>query len=339
MRQPRAARRVDPAAGRRVRNRRGGGRASTSPVRRCRASGSSATPRRRSAPASSCAIRDLALVDVEITGAQRRRRSSTRAGPAARWWPATSTTIRAPAIVVRAGASPRIAHNVFARNATSERARRPAARRGRRAVPSCRANTFQRRHGRTSIVGLPRERRRVPVAARQLVHAGRIRSSARRGFARQRAAMTTVFQRVGPYEIVRRDRTRRDGDRSSWPRIRATRRRVALKLVSDDADDRRGAGDSRRGALGRAAAGAARRRRAALVPRVYEDGELPPYYFIAMEYVDGREPLRRHRARPGRAGRGAPHRRASCAGSSTAAHRFETTHRRACLSSRSCTAI
>jgi serine/threonine protein kinase len=96
--------------------------------------------------------------------------------------------------------------------------------------------------------------------------------------------MTTVFRDVGAYRIVREighggmatvflaDDARYD-------------RQVALKLVSM-ASDREG-----REVLDAERWGARLQRRLAdacgLVPRVYEDGDQPPYYFIAMEYIHG----------------------------------------------------
>jgi len=96
--------------------------------------------------------------------------------------------------------------------------------------------------------------------------------------------MTTVFQRVGPYEIVRE--IGRGGMAAVFlaqdPRHS---RQVALKLVPAGVDreareileaERWGA--RLQGQLAEACG---------LVPRVYEEGDEPPYYFIAMEYVDG----------------------------------------------------
>lgn len=96
--------------------------------------------------------------------------------------------------------------------------------------------------------------------------------------------MTTVFQRVGPFEISREigrggmaavflaDDTR-DG------------KKVALKLVPLGVDrDARDILEAER-------TGARLQQRLAeacgLVPRVYDEGDQPPYYFIAMEYVEG----------------------------------------------------
>src|SRR5215216_1135724 len=98
--------------------------------------------------------------------------------------------------------------------------------------------------------------------------------------------MTTVFRDVfiGSYRIVREighggmatvflaEDTRREGQ-------------VALKLVSMAAD-REG-----REILEAERWGTKLQERLAeacgLVPRVYEDGDQPPYYFIGMEYVHG----------------------------------------------------
>jgi serine/threonine protein kinase len=96
--------------------------------------------------------------------------------------------------------------------------------------------------------------------------------------------MTTLFQRVGPYEIVREIGR---GGMATVFLAEDTRhsRKVALKLVSmtDDREGREILDAERWGAQlqGRLA------ETCGLVPRVYEAGEHPPYYFIAMEYVDG----------------------------------------------------
>jgi hypothetical protein len=96
--------------------------------------------------------------------------------------------------------------------------------------------------------------------------------------------MTTLFQRVGPYEIVREIGR---GGMATVFLAEDTRhsRKVALKLVSmtNDREGREILDAERWGAQlqGRLAEACG------LVPRVYEAGEHPPYYFIAMEYVDG----------------------------------------------------
>ena len=96
--------------------------------------------------------------------------------------------------------------------------------------------------------------------------------------------MTTLFQRVGPYEIVREIGR---GGMATVFLAEDTRhaRKVALKLVSmtQDREGREILDAERWGAQlqGRLAEACG------LVPRVYEAGEHPPYYFIAMEYVDG----------------------------------------------------
>jgi predicted Ser/Thr protein kinase len=96
--------------------------------------------------------------------------------------------------------------------------------------------------------------------------------------------MTTVFRDVGAYRIVREIG---HGGMATVFLAEDTRqeRQVALKLVSM-ADDREG-----REVLEAERWGARLQGRLAetcgLVPRVYEDGDQPPYYFIAMEYVHG----------------------------------------------------
>ena len=96
--------------------------------------------------------------------------------------------------------------------------------------------------------------------------------------------MTTVFQRVGPYEILRE--IGRGGMAAVFlaedPRHA---RQVALKLVPAGVDrEAKEILDAERW-------GARLQARFAdacnLVPRVFEEGDEPPYYFIAMEYVGG----------------------------------------------------
>ncbi len=96
--------------------------------------------------------------------------------------------------------------------------------------------------------------------------------------------MTTVFQRVGPYEIVREIGR---GGMAAVFLAEDTRhaRQVALKLVPIGQDrealeilDAERCGARLQSRLAEACG---------LVPRVYEEGDEPPYYFIAMEYVQG----------------------------------------------------
>ncbi len=96
--------------------------------------------------------------------------------------------------------------------------------------------------------------------------------------------MTTVFRDIGAYRIIREIG---HGGMATVFLAEDTRqsREVALKLVSM-AGDREGRevleaerwGTKLQGRLAEACG---------LVPRVYEDGDQPPYYFIAMEYVHG----------------------------------------------------
>jgi serine/threonine-protein kinase len=96
--------------------------------------------------------------------------------------------------------------------------------------------------------------------------------------------VTTVFQRVGPYEIVRE--SGRGGMAAVFladdPRHD---RQVALKLVpiSLDREGQEILEAERWGARLQARLADA----CGMVPRVYEEGDQPPYYFIAMEYVQG----------------------------------------------------
>src|SRR3982751_5220238 len=96
--------------------------------------------------------------------------------------------------------------------------------------------------------------------------------------------MTTVFQRVGPYEIIREIGR---GGMAAVFLADDTRqgRNVALKLVPLGSDR------EAREILEAERLGARLQQRLAeacgLVPRVFEEGEQPRYYFIAMEYVEG----------------------------------------------------
>jgi len=96
--------------------------------------------------------------------------------------------------------------------------------------------------------------------------------------------MTTVFRDIGSYRIVREIG---HGGMATVFLAEDSRepRQVALKLVSIAAD-REG-----RDILDAERWGTKLQARLAdacgLVPRVYEEGDQPPYYFIAMEYIEG----------------------------------------------------
>ena len=95
---------------------------------------------------------------------------------------------------------------------------------------------------------------------------------------------TTIFQRIGPYDIV--EEIGRGGMAAVFlARDSRCDRRVALKLIPIR-DDREG-----REILEAERWGARLQERLSgvcdLVPRVHEDVDLAPYYAIAMEYVDG----------------------------------------------------
>ena len=96
--------------------------------------------------------------------------------------------------------------------------------------------------------------------------------------------MTTVFRDIGAYQIVREIG---HGGMATVFLAEDTRepRQVALKLVSIAADrEAREILDAERwGTKLQARLADA----CGLVPRVYEEGDQPPYYFIAMEYVHG----------------------------------------------------
>jgi serine/threonine protein kinase/tetratricopeptide (TPR) repeat protein len=96
--------------------------------------------------------------------------------------------------------------------------------------------------------------------------------------------MTTVFQRIGPYEIVRE--IGRGGMAAVFLAEDSRHsRQVALKLVpiSHDREGQEILDAERWGARLQERLAEA----CGMVPRVYEEGDQPPYYFIAMEYVQG----------------------------------------------------
>ncbi len=96
--------------------------------------------------------------------------------------------------------------------------------------------------------------------------------------------MTTVFQRVGRFEIVRE--IGRGGMASVFlAEDTLSHQRVALKLVPlrEDREGREIVEAERWGARLQARLSAG----CPLVPAVYEDGDIPPYYVIAMEFVEG----------------------------------------------------
>ena len=96
--------------------------------------------------------------------------------------------------------------------------------------------------------------------------------------------MTTVFQRIGPYEIVRE--IGRGGMAAVFLAEDSRHaRQVALKLVpiSHDREGQEILEAERWGARLQARLA----EDCGMVPRVYEEGDQPPYYFIAMEYVQG----------------------------------------------------
>ena len=105
--------------------------------------------------------------------------------------------------------------------------------------------------------------------------------------------MTTVFQRVGPYEILRE--VGRGGMAAVFlAEDSRSARQVALKLVptGEDREAKEVLDAERWGARLQAKFADS----CGLVPRVYDQGDEPPYYFIAMEYVHG-ENLSDHIAR------------------------------------------
>jgi serine/threonine protein kinase/tetratricopeptide (TPR) repeat protein len=96
--------------------------------------------------------------------------------------------------------------------------------------------------------------------------------------------MTTVFQRVGPYEIVKE--IGRGGMAAVFLAEDSRHsRQVALKLVpiSHDREGQEILDAERWGARLQERLAEA----CGMVPRVYEEGDQPPYYFIAMEYIQG----------------------------------------------------
>ena len=96
--------------------------------------------------------------------------------------------------------------------------------------------------------------------------------------------MTTVFQRVGHFEIL--SEIGRGGMASVFlAEDTRSHQRIALKLVPirEHREGREILEAERWGARLQARLSA----ECTLVPKVFEDGDLPPYYFIAMEYVEG----------------------------------------------------
>ena len=96
--------------------------------------------------------------------------------------------------------------------------------------------------------------------------------------------MMTVFQRIGPYEIVKE--IGRGGMAAVFLAEDSRHsRQVALKLVpiSHDREGQEILEAERWGARLQERLAEA----CGMVPRVYEEGDQPPYYFIAMEYVQG----------------------------------------------------
>lgn len=96
--------------------------------------------------------------------------------------------------------------------------------------------------------------------------------------------MTTVFNRLGPYEILE---SVGSGGMAHVFLALDTRSndRVALRLVplGRDHEAREIAAAERLGAALQAQFSSS----CVLVPRVYEHGELPEYFYVAMEYLDG----------------------------------------------------
>jgi len=133
--------------------------------------------------------------------------------------------------------------------------------------------------------------------------------------------MTTVFQKVGPYEIVREIGR---GGMAAVFLAQDTRhsRQVALKLVpmGQDREAREILEAERWGARLQGQLAEA----CGLVPRVYDEGDEAPYYFIAMEYVHGEnlsDVIARGAVSPAEATRIA----AELCRFLDAAHRFKTT--------------
>jgi serine/threonine protein kinase len=113
--------------------------------------------------------------------------------------------------------------------------------------------------------------------------------------------MTTVFNRLGPYEIVQPIGS---GGMAQVFLAVDTRSqdRVALRLVplGSDHEAREILDAERWGAMLQEEFSAV----CPLVPRVYEHGELPDYFFVAMEYLDGEnlsDVIARGRVQPDRA--------------------------------------
>ena len=292
--------------------------ASTSPARRSRASGSSATPRRRWHRGHRPQLGPRADRRRDHRGAYRGDRVRRRSRRA-RWSPGSCMTTRAS----RSWCAR--ARRRASRTTCSPGTPRRSGRRGTLLVEADARPGVDREHlpGRAPNRFRHRCRPRpdsVPVSARQLVHrrsaAHPLRPSG------PRAAMTTALPARRSVRDRPRNRPRRHGD--GLPR-RGLAPRAAGRAEAR-ADGRRPRGRRR---FSRRSGGApsCRQRLAeacGMVPRVYEAGEHPPYYFIAMEYVRRGEPLRRHR-RGGRcAGGGDAASRAALCRFLDAAHRFAT---------------
>ena len=114
------------------------------------------------------------------------------------------------ALAIRTGATPRISQNVFTRNSMSERASMPLIiERG--AVPQFLKNVF---YGISPDAFASLDRRVAADAGARKLVCRRATARASCGAGQQRQAgtvMTTVFHRLGPYEIHQRDRPRRHG--------------------------------------------------------------------------------------------------------------------------------
>ena len=246
---------------------------------------------------------DVTLSDLEIAGARQRARSSTSAVPGGPIVAEYFTTTLASAIAVRT------ARRRESRTTRFSRTRRREHAAGTLLVESGRAPGDHGEHVLRAATRVARRRRDGRLRRIRRATTGSFAPPGRRppAAARRGAGDDDRFSRHRPYRIVREIG---HGGMATVFLAEDTRARaeVALKLVLDrprTAKAREILDAERWGAKLQARLAEA----CGLVPRVYEDGDQPPYYFIAMEYVAGREPVGRDRARPVGAGRGRTDRR------------------------------
>ncbi len=225
---------------------------------------------------------ELSISNVEISGAARVALDVGK-GSRVRIVAGDIRDNPGSALAVRAGATALVSHSVFTRNGATAGAQIDGASSRTRAWRSSRP-TSSWAAARTSW---PDRARRAPRSA---AATGSSTSDLLQGHARRRAAralptMTTVFNRVGRYEI--HEQIGRGGMAVVFLATDTeTSQRVALKLVSIEADrDGQQVLEAERW-------GATLQeefcRESRYVPAVYAHGTHGQYFFIAMEYLEGR---------------------------------------------------